>query len=280
MSIYCRCNPDSWDHIFDYLKYISTNPNLDDLKTIGNIVKRTGGDRLTIMSDLLPGPNGIQAIVEKLPPDEQEKAKDFFASLSNDPWYVRMMQSYGWGRSMSGEFRFDNPRIFEEALRTMMSEDYPSMSVAAKLIANNKHLIDLVDIDLVNEFVDWANQKQKEESNESLRGGAGIAAAILKSLHQDIIPEEAPVEVRQVGELLLESAARAGEPLDSVYISQQRYKNGYEWALGDNFERGFSFLIFRDSNWYWRNPGGDDTLIKDNINGAKKLAITYYRGKI
>ncbi len=72
--------------------------------------------------------------------------------------------------------------------------------------------------------------------------------------------DDIPEEVQSIALLLVKSAIEAGEPIDSCYFD----RDGDEWRLGDNYERGYETLIFRDGKWSMRNPWtGEDFPVKN-----------------
>lgn len=147
--------------LWSYMKYIEKNPNVDDLKTLANMLaKQNPGNLNAHISDMLPTGQpdlGLGAIIKKLPPDQQEEIKQYFANLKHkDPRYDKNMYRRGWKR-------FASLQDFESFIVKEMESPYPQISALMEIIRNNEHFWEQMDQGFKEQFVDWLKEQESKQ---------------------------------------------------------------------------------------------------------------------
>lgn len=164
--------------LWKYYENIRRHPNADDLITLINMIKSNfqPEQHYNMLSDMLPD---IKTdILPRLTEDERNTIVNALSKMNNTDIFKYYMSYHGLRHGMHGRFAFDNPKMFEEALEAIMSSDWPyNTSAANQLLNNNKHLIKLIDIDLVNKFVEFANQQ-----NNKLHSSPSIGEMLRKHI--------------------------------------------------------------------------------------------------
>jgi len=90
--------------------------------------------------------------------------------------------------------------------------------------------------------------------------------------------ERMPKPVSKVLKAARQSARDAGRPVKDAYGSKSIYGHD-EWIVGSNFEDGSSSMIYRDNQWYYRDPhSGNDKLMRGGQAEAEANADLMFHG--
>lgn len=163
--------------IFGYAETIKNNPNLDDLKTLFNLIKKnwTTGEQYGLWADMLPS---IEDIINKLPEEEQLEAKQMLNSFhaSDSELRYKMLKS--------GHFKFKDFYEFENFIIKQIESDYPSNGVKIAMNPDNIHYWDMLDVQLKKDLRD-AVKEQRERSKNIPTFGDTIRDAIRRSIEDE-----------------------------------------------------------------------------------------------
>jgi len=159
----------TWDTIWKYLRVIQGNPNLDDLKTLGNLYLKLVSSEpdprrsFAMFADLWGSIK--HDIIPALPPQEGQQALSFFANLkTNLPQYTRSMQQQGLRN-------FTSLDEFEDFIVSGMKQDAsPEGIMSVVQSPNNAHYWDALDVEVKKELVAWMKEKQAERAAQPSLG--------------------------------------------------------------------------------------------------------------
>jgi hypothetical protein len=159
--------------IFRYAKSIKDNPNLDDLKTLFNLIKKnwTTDEQYGLWADMLPS---IKDIINKLPENEQLEAEQMLNSFhaSDSELRHKMLKS--------GHFKFKDFYEFENFIIKQIESDYPSNGVKIAMNPDNIHYWDMLDVQLKKDLLDAVKEERERSKNRPTFGNT-IRDAIRRS---------------------------------------------------------------------------------------------------
>lgn len=88
-------------------------------------------------------------------------------------------------------------------------------------------------------------------------------------------PANAPDEVKQVAEAMVQSAAEAGSSEKRVSV-RHRFDNS--WSLTDNYEQVPIIMIYRDGQWSIRDFEGEEAPMRGGFSEAMENASIFFTG--
>lgn len=172
------CNLREVADLWAYMNHIQANPNVDDLKTLANMLAKNNPQNIQAwFSDMLPT---LQQIIAKLPPQEQQDVQQHFARLKHqDPRYDKTMFKQGWRR-------FTSLREFEDFVTREMENPHPQIESLMQIIQSNEHMWQQIDHGFKDYFVQWLKDQQANQPQQANFG------AIIKNAmsHPPMDPNE------------------------------------------------------------------------------------------
>jgi hypothetical protein len=158
------------DTLWKYYYYVDKNPNLDDLKTLLNMIEKAYINKeMNPISDFL---GGISGIIKKLPEDDQIEARKILQNLKVHPdtdLYMRM----------NGYRKFRDIQEFEDFIRNAM-ERYGAYSTSKVVMdPSNKYYWDMTSEELKEEL-----REELKKELEARKNQPSLADMIKKSLRE------------------------------------------------------------------------------------------------
>ena len=150
------------DTLWKYYSYVNQNPNLDDLKTLLNMIEKAyvGKDATGMIADFLGGMSGI---IEKLPETDQTEARKILQNLRvhpNTDLYMRM----------NGHRKFHDIQEFEDFIRSAMERYGASSTSKVVMDPSNKYYWDMTSEELKKELKEELKKELEARKNQPSLG--------------------------------------------------------------------------------------------------------------